>query len=130
MQGVHKKATGTSTFQFLLWAASHGSTGPRGMRGQWHMGKRPRSEGTGYIVPLMLAWNHPELSRAHERPTGRRGAGVAEQKQQEAGWRVHVLGALTPFQGSDWPAEAAFMGWARTFHLLMQLEAWRAPPGA
>ena len=40
-----------------------------------------------------------------------------------------MLGALTPFQGSDWPAEAALTGWARPFHLLMQLEAWRALPG-
>lgn len=88
------------------------------------LGQRPRSELAGCISLLMSAWSNQELSRGPQRPT--RGG---EGQEQEAGGGSHV-GAPTPCWGTDWPAQATLTRLARTFQLLMLLEAWKAPLGA
>lgn len=66
------------------------------------LGKRPRSEMVG--SPMTSAGSH-------QRPTGGGKRQLpGETKQQEAGWREPILGALTPF------------------HLLMLFEVYRVLP--
>ena len=63
--------------------------------------------------------------------SNKRGREAGARRAEAAGrwWRGHIVGALTPSWGTAWPAQAAFTGPASSFHLLMPLEVYKAPPG-